>query len=432
MKNKPVFIISCPFNTYSGYGARARDIVQSIIDLDKYNVQLLSQKWGNTPTGFCKDNKEWEHLLALTIQGVRQDQKPDIWMQITIPNEFTRVGKYNIGCTAGIESTGCQHTWIEGINRMDMTWTSSKHSKQVFENMKFEGRDPNTNRVTGTILKVNKPIHVVFEGVKNDVYKHLPSKEVELDLSAIPDSFCYLFVGHWMQGALGHDRKNVGEMVKIFFETFKGKKNRPALLLKASNGKNSYMSREQILDKIHQIKGVVGDHDLPNVYILNGALSDKQMNELYNHPKCKAMISFTKGEGFGRPLAEWCLSKKPLIVSGWSGHMDFIEPEYSVVLGGKLENVDASAANQWLLKETQWFRVDYGQAKKALKDVYDNYKKFTVGGKRQGHFIKENYSYDKMKELVGNILDANLPEFAKEIKLNLPNITAPKLNIPKV
>ena len=37
-----------------------------------------------------------------------------------------------------------------------------------------------------------------------------------------------------------------------------------------------------------------------------------------------------------------------------------------------------------------------------------------------------------MKELVGNILDANLPEFAKEIKLNLPNITAPKLNIPKI
>ena len=56
MKNKPVFIISSPFNTYSGYGARARDIIQSIIDLDKYNVQLLAQKWGNTPSGFCEDH----------------------------------------------------------------------------------------------------------------------------------------------------------------------------------------------------------------------------------------------------------------------------------------------------------------------------------------------------------------------------------------
>ena len=51
--SKPSFYISCPFDTYSGYGARARDVVQSIIDLDKYNVQLLSQKWGNTPLGFC-------------------------------------------------------------------------------------------------------------------------------------------------------------------------------------------------------------------------------------------------------------------------------------------------------------------------------------------------------------------------------------------
>ena len=431
MKKKPVFIISCPFDTYSGYGARARDVVQSIIDLDKYNVQLLSQKWGNTPLGFCNDHKQWSHLHQLVIPGVRQDQKPDIWMQITIPNEFVPVGKFNIGCTAGIESTGCVHTWIEGINRMDMTWTSSRHSKQVFENMKYEARDKQTNRVTGDVLKVQRPIHVVFEGVRNNVYKFLPNDDVKLNLDEIKESFCYLFVGHWMQGDMGHDRKNVGEMVKIFFETFKNKKNRPGLILKASNGRNSYMSREGILDKVHQIKKVVGG-DLPNVYILNGALTDEQMNELYNHPKCKAMVSFTKGEGFGRPLAEWCLSKKPLIVSGWSGHMDFIEPEYSSVLGGKLEKVHPSAANQWLLKETEWFRVDYNQAKKSLKDVFENYKKHQVGGKRQGHFIKENYSFDKMKELIGNILNENLPEFAQEIKLNLANISAPKLNIPKI
>ena len=58
-------------------------------------------------------------------------------MQITIPNEFNPIGKYNIGCTAGIESTGCDVTWIEGVNRMDMTWTSSKHSKGVFESLKI-------------------------------------------------------------------------------------------------------------------------------------------------------------------------------------------------------------------------------------------------------------------------------------------------------
>ncbi len=46
---KPLFVISSPFDTYSGYGARARDLVKAIIETDKYEVMLMSQRWGNTP-----------------------------------------------------------------------------------------------------------------------------------------------------------------------------------------------------------------------------------------------------------------------------------------------------------------------------------------------------------------------------------------------
>ena len=51
--NKPSFYISSPFDTYSGYGARARDIIKAIIELDKYDVKLLSQRWGDCTLGFC-------------------------------------------------------------------------------------------------------------------------------------------------------------------------------------------------------------------------------------------------------------------------------------------------------------------------------------------------------------------------------------------
>ena len=51
--SKPRFVISCPFDTYSGYGARSRDIVKSIIELDKYDVKFIPQMWGNTAWGFC-------------------------------------------------------------------------------------------------------------------------------------------------------------------------------------------------------------------------------------------------------------------------------------------------------------------------------------------------------------------------------------------
>ena len=429
---KPSFYISCPFDTYSGYGARSRDIVKSIIELDKYDVKLLSQKWGNTPFNFTTDHPEWGYLRELVVPGVNKSNKPDIWMQITIPSEFAPVGKFNIGCTAGIESTGCDHTWMEGLNRMDMNWVSSKHSKKVFTEAKFEQKDQQ-GRTTGHVLQNTKPMEVVFEGADLNLYKYLPTEEVKIDLSSVKESFNYLFVGHWMNGDMGHDRKNVGLMVDYFFQTFKNKKSRPGLILKVSTGRNSYMSRETMLSKINQIKKNYPKDNLPNVYILNGALSDPQMNELYNHPKVKAMVSFTKGEGYGRPLQEFCLSKKPLIVSGWSGLMDFVEPGLSVVLGGSLEPVHASAANQWLKAEYQWFQVNAKQAKDAFKNVFENYKKYVGPAKKQGHYIKTEFCFDKMKDLVGGILDKNVV-VENTLKLNLPSMTGemPKLTTPNL
>jgi bisphosphoglycerate-independent phosphoglycerate mutase (AlkP superfamily) len=112
--------------------------------------------------------------------------------------------------------------------------------------------------------------------------------------------------------------------------------------------------------------------------------------------------------------------------------MDFIEPGFSVVLGGVLEQVHQSAANQWLKAEYQWFQVNGKQARDAFKNVFTNYKKYIDPAKQQGHLIKTNFSYDKMKELVGVILDKNLPEFATEMKLNLPSLGTPQLTTPQL
>tara|TARA_B110000977_G_scaffold195835_1_gene275042 strand:- start:1873 stop:3150 length:1278 start_codon:yes stop_codon:yes gene_type:complete len=423
--SKPVFVISSAFDTYSGYGARARDIIKVLIELDRYDIQLLPQRWGDTPLDFCKNHSEWNYLLKHVIPMPLRS-KPDIWMQMTIPPEYQAVGKYNIGCTAGIESTGCDASWIEGMNRMDMNLVSSEHSKEIFSKIKFEKKDKNTHQNLGTI-GLEKPIEVVFEGVDINVYKHIESKEITLDLKQIKESFCFLFVGHWMQGDIGHDRKNVGLVVKYFFDAFKGKKNTPALILKVSNGRNSYMSREVILDKILAIKKLYKNTTLPNVYILNGGLSDENMNQLYNHPKIKAMVSFTKGEGYGRPLAEFGTSKKPIISSGWSGQLDFLNPENTTLLPGALENVHPSAANQWLLKETQWFQVSSKHAVSAYTDVYKNYKTFIEGSRKQGHYIKTNFSRENMKGVVTEILDKNIPDFPKQVQLKLPKLTLPKL-----
>jgi glycosyltransferase involved in cell wall biosynthesis len=428
--NKPLFIISSCYDTYSGYGARSRDLIKAIIETDKYDVKLLSQRWGNTPWGFCKDNSEWEFLLNHNLPNNQLPQQPEIWMQITIPSEFQPVGKYNIGVTAGIETTVCAPDWIEGLNRMDLNLVSSNHSKKVFEESKFERRNQQTNQVEG-MIQLQKPIEVLFEGANLDVYKVINQNQItNIELDSIKESFAYLFVGHWVQGDLGEDRKNVGLLIKAFYEIFKNKKTKPALILKTSMVGSSYMDREEILKRIKMIRKTVNSKDLPNIYLLHGEFTDSEMNELYNHFKVKAMINLTRGEGFGRPLLEFSLVKKPMITTNWSGHTDFLKSEFTTMLPGQMTNVHPSAANQWLLQESQWLSVDQGQVGHYMKDVFENYKNYTENAKRQAYYSKTEFSWDKMKDKLDEYLTKSIPEFPKQIQLKLPQLK--KIELPKL
>jgi len=425
--NKPLFVISCPIDTYSGYGARARDIVKAIIKTDKYDVKVLPQRWGATPFGFIEDHKEeWGFLTEHILTNPQLPKQPEIWAQITIPNEFQAIGKYNIGITAGIETSAVKGEWVEGCNRMNLVITSSEFAKKTFESMNYEIKNQE-GQLQGH-LKLNTPIEVIFEGANTDIYKVIESHQIKsLDLKNIKEDFAYLFVGHWMQGDLGEDRKNVGLLVKAFYEIFKNKTKKPALILKVSGAGSSYLDRDAILAKIHQIKQSVPSQNLPNIYLLHGEFSDSEMNELYNHPKVKAMVSLTKGEGFGRPLLEFSLSKKPIIATNWSAHTEFLHPEHSILLGGNLTPVHPSSVNDWIIAESQWFSVDTSQVGLYLKDVFENYKKYTDKGKRQGYRSKTEFSWNKMLERVDEVLTQRIPDFPKEVPLELPKLQLPKL-----
>jgi len=429
MENKPLFFISCPIDTYSGYGARSRDLVRAIIQLDKYDVKILPQMWGNTPWGFINDNPEWEFLNKHIWLQQQLPKQPEIWMQITIPNEFQPVGKCNIGVTAGIETTIVPGDWIEGLNKMNLTLTSSEHSKKIFLDTVMQKVDQRTNQVISEI-KVEKPIEVLFEGADTEIYKVLDKVDSFSELNDIKEKFAFLFVGHWINGDLGEDRKNVGLLIKMFFEIFKNKKDKPALVLKTSQMGSSYVDREDILKKIKAIKKTINSSDLPNVYLLHGEFTDVEMNELYNHPKIKAMVNLTKGEGFGRPLLEFSLTKKPIITTNWSGHTDFLNPGFTTMLPGQLTDVHPSAANQWLLKESQWFSVDVGYAGTTIKDIFEDYKKYTDGAKRQAYRSKTEFSWDKMKDKTDELFNKYIPEFPKEVKLQLPKLK--KIELPKL
>lgn len=424
---KQLCVISAPPDTYSGYGARARDFIKAIYELKKedWDIKILSQRWGSTPWGFIQDNKEeWGWMEELILRVPQLPKQPDVWIQITVPNEFQPLGKVNIGVTAGIETTVCDHDFIIGCNRMNVTLVSSKHVKKVLEATTFEQRDKATNTKTG-VIKLEKPVEVLFEGVDLNKYFHIPEEELPTtplvqDLNQIKEDFCYLYVGHWLPGDIGEDRKNTGLLVKLFLETFKDKKKQPALIMKTSQGGASIMDRDEMLRRIDIIRESVKGKNIPNIYLLHGDLEDSDMNNLYNHPKVKAFVTLTKGEGFGRPLAEFCLSKKPIIATNWSGHTDFLSPDFSILLPGTITPCHPSAYSKGLIIEgASWFSVDHPAVAKALTEVYENYNKFEAIGKRQGYKIKSEFNYDNMVLLLETYLDQYVP---KTPKLVLPKL----------
>lgn len=414
-------IISCPISTYSGYGARSRDFVRALINVyPDWDIKILAQRWGNTRKGFLEDHNDTD-LLSRIIPGL--NYKPDVWMQITVPNEFQAVGTFNVGVTAGIETTICAPEWIEGVNRMDLTLTSSQHAKDVLLNTVYSVTEKSTGSVADE-LRARKPIEVCFEGLDAEVFKKVTST---INLDDIEEDFAFLVIGHWMQGSIGEDRKNIGYTVKAFCEVFKNKPNPPALLLKTQQANASIIDRDQIFNKINSIRSSVKGK-LPNIYLLHGDLSDSRLNELYNHPKVKALVSLTKGEGFGRPMLEFGALGKPIIVSAWSGHMDFLQDNFTKFVSGRLDNVHASAAiEKMILKEAKWFRPDDEEVANSFTSVYKNYNKSLASAKKQSKHILDNFTLEDMEDRIEDIFENYLPEFPKEVKLELPKLNLPKL-----
>ena len=421
---KPVCIVSCPIDTFSGYGARSRDFVKGLIESkgEEWDIKILPQRWGECPWNFLPQD---DPLRQRFVDGVKE--QPAIWMQITVPNEFQPVGQFNVGISAGIETTIFPAEFLTGMNRMNLNLVSSKHSKDVALATNFNQQNKQ-GQITGQ-LKLEKPIEVLFEGLDLDKYYKNPQNS-EL-LKNVKEDFCFLFTGHWLPGNFGEDRKNTGLLIKTFLETFKGPgRKKPALVLKTNSVNYSLLDREEILKKINRIKNKISG-TLPNIYLVHGELTDDEMNQLNNDNKVKAFVSFTKGEGYGRPLAEAAITGKPTIVSNWSGHVDFIHPDYNVLIGGELKNVHQTAANQFLLKNSQWFNINTDIASRAMKDVFKHYKKYWENSRKQTQYIKDNWAFDKMTETLDSYLETYTPEIATQIQLKMPEIKKIKLPKPK-
>jgi glycosyltransferase involved in cell wall biosynthesis len=411
--NKPFLLFRGPVKTRSGYGAHSRDLLQALYEMDLFEIKIDSCMWGSTPMTALEDNLFHKWIESNIVSQL--EKTPDIYVQVTVPNEFQRVGKFNIGVTAGIETTIAPKDWIDGCNRMDLIITTSTFSKDVLLQTVYNENEQNTGKLIKQ-HKIERQIEVLFEGVDTKIYNNVYNN-IDID---IKEDFAYLFVGHWLKGDTGQDRKDVGMLIKCFVEAFKGIEDRPALILKTSSASFSIKERESFRKKI---EGLVSNYkNPPSIYLLFGDLTNDEMNNLYNHPKVKSMVTITKGEGFGRPLLEFTMTGKPVIASNWSGHKDFLPMDKAIMIGGKLTEVHESAVDTFILKDSKWFTANYNEVAEVFKLVYKDYDKFLEKSMLLGDENKEKFSMEKMKEKFKDIINPFSVQ-PKEQKLILPKLT---------
>ncbi len=216
----------------------------------------------------------------------------------------------------------------------------------------------------------------------------------------------------------------------MFLETFKNRKDAPALILKTSCGNYSYTDQEELLTKIDAIRKSVSGKQLPNIHLIHGYLTDDDMNELYNHDKVKAFFLPTRGEGFGRPYLEFSAVGKPVIASNYSGHTDFLDKEFTVYVGGTIEQVHPSVImDKIITAESKWFSPDPNQCAQALMAVYENYAHYQVLGRKQGFKSRTEFSMDKMTEGLTSLLAKHMPVISIPVPIKLPSLK--KITMPK-
>ena len=408
-------LLKGPLLTQSGYGHHARTVLRALRTReDLFEIYLQPLPWGKTSWLWENtEEREWiDKNIQMSINYIQSGGSFDLSLQVTIPNEWEKLAPVNIGITAGIETTKVAPQWIEKSYLMDKIITISQHSKDTFQNTKYKAQNPETNEIVE--VSCTTPIEYVSYPVR-----YFEPKDIDLGLST---DFNFLSVVQISP------RKNLDQLIKAYVETFKDNEN-VGLILKTNLAKNSHIDRVRTAQALSQAAARMGERKC-KIYLLHGHMSDEEMSGLYNHPKVKALVSTTHGEGFGLPLFEAAYYGKPVIATDWSGHLDFLYKPVKQKNGNlkkkhmfsrisyTLQPVQKESVWEGVIQQdSMWAYPEYGSIKMNLEEVHRDYGRFKKRAKELQKWINEEFSEEKqLGELVSLIDYDNHAESVAEIE----------------
>lgn len=277
----------------SGYADAARNNIAALhlvgADLEVQAVSFESFKSNLGKLGsLCKKLSEKKHT------------DPDIQIIHLTPQHFPRMRHptaYNIGYSTW-ETSKLPPNWAEMLNSMDELWVPSQHNVEVF---KRSG--------------VTKPIYC-FPHTFNTT-KEVDSEASSIIQSLADDEFVFYNIFQWLE------RKNPISLLIAYLTEFTRDDN-VALILKTylmTPGKENEI--DIIKAAVSEVKTKLWLDSYPKVLLITSLLSTDQIASLHARGDC--MVSLTRCEGYGIPLAEAMLAGNPVITTNYGGPIDFID-----------------------------------------------------------------------------------------------------------
>lgn len=340
-------LVRGPLLSESGYGNHARQVFRWVLEKhpnDQIKVQVLP--WGST-SWYVNPDAEGGLIGEIMKRTGDLSEKADISFQIQLPNEWdVNLAHFNVGVTALVEADRCNPHWVDACNRMNHIVLPSTFCEK-------------TLRSTG---EVRVPVTVVPESFTQEVI----SSEGKVDLKLETD-FNFLMLGTITGNNPFNDRKNIFFALKWLCEEFA---NDPdvGIVLKTNVGRGTRVDWESVQSMISKTISEVRKGPYPKVHIIHGIMSNEEIIGLYKHPKIKALVSPTRGEGFGLPLLEASACGLPVATTESTGHMDFMGKGKFIRFEFDMNEIhETRCDNNIWMKGSKWANVREQDFKKKLR-----------------------------------------------------------------
>ena len=192
----------------------------------------------------------------------------------------------------------------------------------------------------------------------------------------IGQDFMFLFIFDFLSVM---KRKNPIGLVEAFSAAFTENEG-PILVIKAINGDKRITEMAQLRSACHNRKDIM---------ILEQEFAKSDMNSLVT--LCDSYVSMHRAEGLGLTLAEAMTAGKPVIATNYSGNLDFMNTENSILVPWRRTEVGPGA--EGYSSTATWAEPDLTACASAMRELWENPLLVQDLGRKAKESLQSDFSF---------------------------------------